>query len=82
MLEEGDLLMLVAWSRRRKAMSPVPPAMSSIFQPWGEEVEVEEVGGVNPGFMERTKWSLGIGLVGGMYIYMYVQRQSRLTKRL
>jgi len=33
-------------------MSPVPPAMSSIFQPGEEGVEV-------PGLRERTKWSLG-----------------------
>lgn len=39
------------WSRRRNAISPVPPAMSSIFQP-SEGGEEEE-----PGLMERTKWS-------------------------
>ena len=59
MVDEGELLMFVAWSRRRNAMSPVPPAMSSIFQP-GEEVVVVE-GAVVPGLMERTKWSLGFG---------------------
>lgn len=44
--------MFVAWSRRRKAISPVPPAMSSIFQP-GEGLLEEE-----PGLRPRTKWSL------------------------
>lgn len=43
-------------------MSPVPPAMSSIFHPGegedGEDGEDGE-GGVKPGLMERTKWSLG-----------------------
>jgi len=43
--------MFVAWSRRRKAISPVPPAMSSIFQP-GEGLLEEE-----PGLRPRTKWS-------------------------
>jgi hypothetical protein len=52
MVEAGEEFMFVAWSRRRKAMSPVPPAMSSIVQ--GSEGEVEE----EPGLMERTKWSL------------------------
>ena len=52
MVDCGELLMFVAWSRRRKAMSPVPPAMSSIFQP-GEGLLEEE-----PGFRPRTKWSL------------------------
>jgi hypothetical protein len=37
--------------RRRKAMSPVPPAMSSIFQ-GVEEVWEEEF---EPGLIERTK---------------------------
>lgn len=55
-VEEGEAFMLVAWSSRRKAMSPVPPAMSSIFQP-GLGVDVDEEGGVKPGFMDRTKWS-------------------------
>ena len=46
-------MIFVQWSRRRNAISPVPPAMSSIFQPSeGEEEEEEE-----PGLMERTKWS-------------------------
>lgn len=51
-VELGELLMLVAWSRSRNAMSPVPPAMSSIVQP-GESVVEEE-----PGLRLRTKWSL------------------------
>lgn len=58
---EGEAFMLVAWSRRRNAMSPVPPAMSSIFHPAGWEVELEVVvvvGREVPGLMERTKWSL------------------------
>lgn len=49
----GEEFMLVQWSRSRKAMSPVPPAMSSIVQPGEGEAEEE------PGLMERTKWSLG-----------------------
>lgn len=49
MVDWGELLMFVQWSRRRKAMSPVPPAMSSIIQP--EEGVVEE----DPGLIERTK---------------------------
>jgi hypothetical protein len=50
----GEEFMFVAWSRRRNAMSPVPPAISSIVQPEeGEEEEEEE-----PGLMLRTKWSL------------------------
>lgn len=53
MVEEGEEFMVSQWESRRKAMSPVPPAMSSIFQPAGlGEVEV-------PGLMERTKRSLG-----------------------
>jgi hypothetical protein len=48
-VELGELLMFVAWSRRRKAISPVPPAISSIFQP-GELGAEEE-----PGFRLRTK---------------------------
>jgi len=52
MVEAGELFIFVAWSRRRKAMSPVPPAMSSIVHP-SEGEAVEE-----PGLMERTKWSL------------------------
>jgi len=47
-------LMFVQWSRRRKAISPVPPAMSNIFHPSdGEEEE-------DPGLMLRTKWSLEV----------------------
>jgi hypothetical protein len=45
--------MFVAWSRRRKAMSPVPPAISSMVQPEDGDEEEEE-----PGLMLRTKWSL------------------------
>ena len=52
MVDWGEELMLVQWSRSRKAMSPVPPAMSSMVQP-GEEGEVEK-----PGLRLRTKWSL------------------------
>lgn len=52
MVDWGELLMFVAWSRSRNAMSPVPPAMSSIFQP-GEGLLDEE-----PGLRPRTKWSL------------------------
>lgn len=68
MVEEGEWFICVQWSRSRNAMSPVPPAMSSIFQPEGGldgegKEEEEEEGGVKPGFMERTKWSLGSGLV-------------------
>ena len=48
----GEEFMFVAWSRRRKAMSPVPPAISSMVQPEGDEEEDE------PGLMLRTKWSL------------------------
>lgn len=33
-------------------MSPVPPAMSSMVQPWEGVVEEE------PGLRPRTKWSL------------------------
>lgn len=47
-VELGELLMFVAWSRSLKAISPVPPAMSSIFQPW--ELRVEE----QPGLRLRT----------------------------
>ena len=43
--EAGELLMVVEWSSRRNAMSPVPPAMSSMVQ--GSLPE--------PGLMERTK---------------------------
>lgn len=56
-VEEGELFMFVEWSRSRKAMSPVPPAMSSIVQPFEGEEGVEE-----PGLMERTKWSLWWGV--------------------
>jgi hypothetical protein len=52
------LLMFVAWSRSRKAISPVPPAMSSIFQPG--ELPVEE----EPGLRLRTKWSLEVIRIG------------------
>jgi hypothetical protein len=45
--------MFVAWSRRRKAMSPVPPAISSMVQPEEGDEEEDE-----PGLMLRTKWSL------------------------
>lgn len=48
---EGEELILVAWSSMRNAMSPVPPAMSKIFQP-GEEEEFEDE---YPGLMLRTK---------------------------
>lgn len=50
-MELGELLMFVAWSSSRKAISPVPPAMSSIFQP--PELELVE----EPGLRLRTKWS-------------------------
>ena len=49
----GEELMFVAWSRRRKAMSPVPPAISSMVQPEEGDEEEDE-----PGLMLRTKWSL------------------------
>jgi hypothetical protein len=49
MVDCGELLIFVAWSRRRKAMSPVPPAMSSMVQP-SEGLDEEE-----PGLRERTK---------------------------
>ncbi len=55
--------MFVQWSRRRKAMSPVQPAMSSIVQP--EEGVVED----EPGLMERTKWSL-VGIRSEINIHM------------
>ncbi len=51
-MELGESLIFVAWSSSRKAISPVPPAMSSIFQP--SEVELVE----EPGLRLRTKWSL------------------------
>lgn len=60
-VEAGELFICVLWSRSRNAMSPVPPAMSSIFHPCGccvvvVVVEEEVVGGTErPGFMERTK---------------------------
>ncbi|KAG9755161.1 hypothetical protein KCU59_g9, partial [Aureobasidium melanogenum] len=48
----GSWFTFVAWSRMRKAMSPVPPAMSKTFQPaWGAP------GVWLPGFKLRTKWS-------------------------
>ena len=58
-----SLFMVVAWERRRNAMSPVPPAMSRKVWVWGDEVdwvveEVVELGvGWRPGFRERTKRS-------------------------
>lgn len=54
-VDEGLLLIVSLCWRRRKAMSPVPPAMSSIFQGVGPPslLEVEE----EPGLSERTKWS-------------------------
>lgn len=51
MVDWGELFIFVQWSRRRNAMSPVPPAMSSIFQPSEGDEEDE------PGLMDRTKWS-------------------------
>ena len=45
----GEEFIIVAWSRSRKAMSPVPPAISSIFQPNEVLGEDEE-----PGLMLRT----------------------------
>ena len=51
-VELRELLKFVAWSSSRKAISPVPPAMSSIFQP--AELELVE----EPGLRLRTKWSL------------------------
>ena len=56
-VELGELLMSVAWSRSRKAISPVPPAMSSIFQPGESAVE-------EPGLRLRTKWSLKVIRIG------------------
>ena len=54
-LDSVSPLMRVAWSRRRNAMSPVPPAMSSIVQGFGVLCALEE--GEMPGFRARTKWS-------------------------
>lgn len=46
-------LMVVAWSSMRKAISPVPPAISNMFQPLEELDEVW----LEPGLRPRTKWS-------------------------
>lgn len=54
MVDWGEWLILVEWSRRRKAMSPVPPATSRMCC---GEVGGEE-SGEKPGFRVRTKWSL------------------------
>lgn len=51
-VEDGlEFMVSECWSSR-KAMSPVPPAMSSIFQAWGALLEGEEEA---PGLRERTK---------------------------
>ena len=49
----GSWLMVAAWSSMRKAISPVPPAMSSILQPLDESDRV----GFEPGLRPRTKGS-------------------------
>lgn len=40
----------------RKAMSPVPPAMSRMC--WGARGSGPDVRGLKPGLREATKWSL------------------------
>ena len=58
---EGLALTLCAWWRRRKAMSPVPPAMSRMCcGDWGGEESGEK-----PGLRVRTKWSLALVVSGG-----------------